>query len=182
MNIFFTSDFHLGHWNIVKYCNRPFKTLEEMDSTIIGKINERVDADDLLIYLGDFCMKSSSEASEAPKKAFEYYRNQINCKNIIFIKGNHDKNNSTKTPIESLVINHGGKRIYLTHDPKYAKDDFEFNFCGHSHGKNGTFIKLRKKSIIVDLSVENWNYYPVTISEIFQAYSNWLKLGKNERT
>lgn len=181
MNIYFASDFHLGHFNIIKYCERPFVTLEEMDSTIIRKINERVEETDWLIYLGDFCMKASSEASEAPKKAFDYYRSQINCKNIIFLRGNHDNNNSTKTPIESLVINHGGKRIYITHDPKYAKEDFEFNFCGHTHNK-WHFKKLGKKSTVVNLSVENWDYYPVTISEIFQAYSKWLKSGrKNEK-
>ena len=87
MNIWFWSDTHLGHWNIVKYCGRPFKTLEEMDTTIIKNFNDRVEEDDLVFFLGDFCMKTSSEASDAPKKAFEYYRNQLKCKNIIFIKG-----------------------------------------------------------------------------------------------
>lgn len=174
---YFTSDFHLGHFNIIKYCQRPFKTLEEMDSIIIKNINERIDEEDTLFFLGDFCMKRSSEASDAPQNAFEYYRNQIKCKNIIFIKGNHDKNNSTKTIIQSLIIEYGGSRIYLTHDPKYAKSEFGFNFCGHVHEK-WQFQKLGYKSTICNLSVEHWNYHPVTINEIFQAYSGWLKSGE----
>jgi calcineurin-like phosphoesterase family protein len=176
MQIWFCSDFHLGHWNIVKYCNRPFKSLEEMDSIIIKNFNDRVDENDVVFFLGDFCMKKSSEASEAPQNAFDYYRNQLKCKNIIFIKGNHDKNNSTKTIIESIVIEHGGSRIYMTHNPKFAKEDFKFNFCGHVHEK-WQFQKIGHKSIICNLSVENWDYRPVTINEINQAYSEWCKRG-----
>jgi calcineurin-like phosphoesterase family protein len=116
-------------------------------------------------------------------KGYSYYRPLINCKNIIFIQGNHDSNNGTKTINESIVINHGGHRIYMTHNPKFAKDDFRFNFCGHLHGQKGTFQRLGKKSIIVDLSVENWEYQPVDINDINQAFSAWQKSGKsNEKT
>lgn len=178
MNIFFWSDTHFGHERIKNYCGRPFSTLEEMDSTLIKNFNERVAEDDLVFFLGDFCLKQSTEASDAPKKAFEYYRNQLKCKNIIFIEGNHDGHNTVKTPIESIVIQHGGKRIYLTHDPKYSKPDFFFNFTGHTHGKYGKFRKIGKKGYIVDLSVEAWNYRPVDYNEIFGAFSYWLKNGK----
>jgi len=148
-----------------------------MDETIIRNINERVDENDTLFHLGDFCMTKSSEASEAPKKAFDYYRNQIKCKNIILCKGNHDSNNTNKTPIESLVINHGGKRIYLTHNPKFAKEGFFWNFCGHTHGNNGVFNKLDRESFIIDLSVDCWNFCPVEINEINQTFSQWYKNG-----
>jgi calcineurin-like phosphoesterase family protein len=126
---FFLSDTHFGHENIIKYCNRPFTNVKEMDETIIKNINDRVAETDTLFFLGDFCMKRSSEASSAPQNAFDYYRNQIKCKNIIFIRGNHDHNNGTKTIIQSLIIEHGGCRIFVTHDPKYAKEDFKLNFC-----------------------------------------------------
>lgn len=177
MNIFFTSDLHLGHFNIIRHTKRPFNSLKEMDSAIIRKFNERIQEDDLVFLIGDFCMKASSEAKEAPKKAFAYYRNQLKCKNIIFIRGNHDKNNSTKTPIESLVIKYGGGRIYLTHNPKYAKVDFPLNFCGHMHEK-WKFQKLARNSYIINLSVEQWNYYPVTFNEINQAFCMWKKSGE----
>lgn len=149
-----------------------------MDNTLIKNINERVDESDTLFFLGDFCMKKSSEASDSPQNAFDYYRNQIQCKNIIFIKGNHDNNNGTKTIIENMIIHFGGQKIFLTHDPKHVNASFKFNFTGHLHGKKGKFSKVGKNSIIVDLSVENWNYYPVSINEILQAYSNWLRSGK----
>jgi len=179
MNIWFCSDFHLGHENIIKYCKRPFKSLEEMDSTIIKNFNERVKEDDLVFFLGDFCFRyAPGESKTAPKKAFDHYRNQLICKNIIFISGNHDKRNGIKFPTESMVIKHGGKRIYLTHNPKFAKEEFTFNFSGHTHNKYGRFNKLGKNSCIVDLSVEGWNYQPVTINEIFGEHSKWQKTQK----
>jgi len=177
MNIFFCSDTHLGHWRICQYCNRPFKTLIEMDSTIIKNINERVNENDTLFHLGDFCFTKSSEASEAPKKAFDYYRNQIKCKNIIFIRGNHDSNNTNKTCIESSIIKHGGRRIFLVHNPEFCNVNCEINLVGHVHN-NWEIMRVRKGMSFTDcinIGTDVWGYYPVTWNEINQRYQKWLK-------
>ena len=103
MNIFFTSDFHFNHTNVIYYCQRPFTSLEEMNTTIIKNFNSRVKEDDLCFYLGDFIFKSGTNRGEGePEKAIKF-RQQLNCKNIVFIEGNHDKGgkNSLKTPIQN---------------------------------------------------------------------------------
>jgi calcineurin-like phosphoesterase family protein len=176
--IYFTSDNHFFHANIIKYCKRPFSTVEEMNEEMIKKWNEKVGPEDLVFHLGDFGLSKSSEAPNAPKDPLTLIRTRLNG-NIIFVAGNHDHNNRNKSIIESLIINHGGHRIYLTHDPKYYRKDFEWNFTGHCHGNNGTFHKI-DKSIIVDLSVDCWNFSPVDINEINQAYSEWRKRGCKE--
>lgn len=176
---YFTSDNHFFHTNIISYCNRPFSSMEEMNKEMIKRWNERVSPEDFIFHLGDFGLSKSSEAPDAPKNPLETIKKQLNG-NIIFLAGNHDGNNKNRSIIESLIIKHGGKRIYLTHDPKFYRKDFEWNFCGHQHGNEGTFRKIGK-SIIVDLSVECWNYYPVDINDISQAYSEWRRRGcKNE--
>lgn len=168
--IYFISDTHFGN---------PFRA--SVEKLIIANINSIVQEEDVLYHLGDFCIQKSSEAPTAPKKAFDYYRKQIKCKNLIILAGNHDSKyrNGVDSIIQSTVIRYGGKRILLTHNPDFAKEHFPFNFTGHYHGQYGKFRKLNKKSVIVDLSVDCWNFKPVTINEIFSAYAKWLKNEQN---
>jgi calcineurin-like phosphoesterase family protein len=56
INEFFIADTHLGHKNIIKYCNRPFRLVAHMDDTIIDNINEVVKSNDILYHLGDFAL------------------------------------------------------------------------------------------------------------------------------
>jgi calcineurin-like phosphoesterase family protein len=82
-NIWFTSDFHFGHFNIVRYCNRPFTTSQEMDEMMAHRLNECVKPNDVLYFLGDFCLGRVEQVTA--------YRKRITCKTIHFIEGNHDK-------------------------------------------------------------------------------------------
>ena len=60
--IYFTSDLHLNHARIIELANRPFGSVEEMNDTIIGNINDTVGADDTLWVLGDVCMGAACDA------------------------------------------------------------------------------------------------------------------------
>lgn len=53
MKVFFTGDLHLGHENVIKFDNRPFETVEEMDAELIRRWNNKVDKGDLVYVLGD---------------------------------------------------------------------------------------------------------------------------------
>jgi len=90
MNIYFTSDWHLSHANIIEYTNRPFKTSEEMNSIIIKNCNERVKKGDLVFFIGDFCFKSANNRGNGGKENPEFFINQLNTTNTVFISGNHD--------------------------------------------------------------------------------------------
>lgn len=172
MRYFFTSDFHLGHFNIIKYCNRPFQNLKEMDETIIARFNERVGPNDFCYYIGDFSFKNK----EDPKKA-EHYREQLKCKNIIFLKGNHDKRSSLYTPIHRLVIALGGHEINLTHNPEHADPSYGINFVGHIH-EHWKFKRIRKGWQLTDLvnvGCDVHNFFPKTFEEIMKEYYHWRK-------
>lgn len=64
MDTFFTSDLHLGHDNVIKYCNRPFKDGNHMNNSLIRNWNQRVKKDDLIYHLGDFCFKGGKEGGK----------------------------------------------------------------------------------------------------------------------
>lgn len=91
MRTYFSSDWHLGHTNVIKYDKRPFKTVEEMDHVILGNITSRLEKGDNLYYLGDFALTRSPNAMEGYMKALAYTE-----ANLFFIKGNHDKRDTIK--------------------------------------------------------------------------------------
>lgn len=154
MSVFFTSDTHFGHTNILKYCKRPGlneqelawlssgvdfqvrrESVEQMNEYLLEGINSLVGVNDTLYHVGDFCF--------APKydyfKAAERYRNQIKCKNVHLIWGNHD-NYSIRPLFQSchdlLTVNVEKQRIVLCH---YAMAVWEkshrgvWHLYGHSH-------------------------------------------------
>jgi calcineurin-like phosphoesterase family protein len=154
-----------------------------MDNNIINNINERVKEDDTLIIDGDFCFSKSSEAKDAPKKPFNYYRDQIKCKNVIIIEGNHDRRNSIKTCVQKLIIKQGGKDICIVHNPEHADFRYEINLVGHVHEK--WLVKRYKQgehfTDCINLGVDVWGFKPITINEILSIYSRWLK-EQNDKT
>ncbi len=79
--IWFTADFHLSHKNIIKYCNRPFKNVAEMDSILINNLKERVKTNDILYFLGDLTIKE--------KVAYEFFKIFKDIE-MHYIIGNHD--------------------------------------------------------------------------------------------
>lgn len=89
MAVYFTADTHLGHANIIRYCHRPFESVEAMDAALIDRINATVKADDWLYHLGDFSFRGGDPAA---------YRAKIRCRNMVLILGNHDPCFADGTP------------------------------------------------------------------------------------
>ena len=83
-NIYLTADLHFGHENIIKYCNRPFNDVHEMNNTLINNWNSIVNEDDLIFCLGDFSFREADR-----------YAKYLNGE-IILIRGNHDRSSNIK--------------------------------------------------------------------------------------
>lgn len=182
MNIFFTSDLHFGHKNIIRFDQRPFSTVEEMDKALIDNWNKKVKPGDLVYVLGDMFWTSDT-------KYVQNILNQLNGQ-VILIKGNHDKwthNLSNKKllakikDVDDIVVTlaDGNKRrCILSH---YYMPFYNSHYYGaihlHGHTHNSPESVLEKKiseylnnngypCSIYNVGCMHWNYEPVTLDEI----------------
>jgi calcineurin-like phosphoesterase family protein len=194
----FTSDLHLGHWNCNFFCNRGFKTLTEMNDSIIDNINSYVKENDKLYIIGDLIW--TTENYDILKR--------FNCKNIYLIRGNHCDSNYNKfynqgirIVCEEMVIKIGKIRVLLSHYPyKYrffkalysniknfiksgywpSKNRYKYNpidngnFLIHGHRHQGLIINGRQFNVAWDLHKR-----PINIQEIESFIQKFLKLNSN---
>ncbi len=178
---FFTADYHLGHENIIKYCNRPFKNVGEMNSLIMLNHNSRVKSEDTVYFLGDFCFRNSpgGKTGEGSIHKAEYYRKQLTG-SIVYVKGNHDRNNSLKTNIEKVIIRYGGRQICMVHNPIHVDYNYSLNFVGHVHN-HWKFKRLKHHDSytdVVNVGVDMWGFKPITYEEIMKEYTQWTKTSE----
>ena len=154
-----------------------------MNSTIIKNHNSRVASNDIVFMNGDFCFRNSAGGKKGEGETYkaEHYLKQLNGR-FVFIKGNHDRNNSLKTIIERLIISYGGKRVNIVHNPIHADSNYAINLVGHVHN-NWEFRKLNHKSDMINIGIDVWNFRPVTFEEIMKKYNTWKKAShiKNEQ-
>ena len=167
MQYWFTSDYHLGHTNIIKYCDRPFNNLEEMNATIIRNHNQRVKPDDIVFHIGDFCFKNTAggKDGEGIGVTAKEWESMLNGK-IIHVKGNHDKNNSTKTIVQGMLIKHCGHEAYLVHNPEHANLNYRINLTGHVH--QHWHVKRMPDNVLVNVGVDVNRFMPITFQEIMR--------------
>jgi len=154
-----------------------------MNTHIILNHNSRVKVEDTVFFLGDFCFRNSSggKAGEGSIHKADYYRKQLNGL-MVFVKGNHDRNNSLKTNIERVIIRYGGEQICLVHNPMHVDYSYTLNFCGHVHG-TWKFKRMRhyeQFTDVINVGVDVWGFKPVTFEEIMKEYRQWKKLEEKK--
>jgi calcineurin-like phosphoesterase family protein len=162
--IWFTSDLHFGHSNIIKYCERPFKDAEEMNKALIKNWNARVAADDTVYVLGDF-----SFMPPGPTKGI--LQGLKGKKHLV--AGNHDSNRvrgleEWESVQDYLEVGLHGKFFVMMHYPieswnKHLRGSVHLH--GHTHGsdRHGGMEPRRNR---FDVGIDAWNYQPVSIDEI----------------
>lgn len=158
--IFFVSDLHLDHARIIRYCNRPFNSKEEMNNTIVNNWNRTVGKNDIVYFLGDMsCGRGSRPA--------RYWLKKLNEK-IIFFKGSHDALRGIKF-CDRLILNYGSQRFLLVHDPKDVPDDWEgWVIHGHTHNNKPEYPLVNKKNKTINVSVELLDYKPIQLDDLLK--------------
>jgi len=158
---FITSDLHLDHTNIIKYCKRPFLNTEDMNKTLVDNWNNTISNKDIVYFLGDLAYGRGS-------KKTDYWLKQLNGK-IIFIKGNHDKSDKIKF-YETYILEYGGYKFFLSHEPEQVPKDWEgWAICGHHHNNNlKEYPFVDKKNNRINISTELTKFRPVDMDELIK--------------
>lgn len=162
--LWFTSDTHFGHRNILRHCpTRLFKSIEEMDEIFITNWNKLISPKDTVYVLGDFCLDS---------RKVNYYLSRLNGSQKFLIKGNHD----------DVKSDHQWTSIFDVYDLKISKTEYvwmshyahrvwprshygAYHFFGHSHGTLPRFGKS------CDVGVDAWNHCPINLEQAVQYLS-----------
>lgn len=174
MAIFYISDTHFGHKNILKYDNRPYFTVAEMDADLIKRWNNAVKPTDTVYHLGDFSWLKPAEESEILQ--------QLNGTKIL-IRGNHDYKPNAEwaevLPFAEIVDN--GRHVILSHFPIASYKNMThgyYHLYGHVHNsfEDGLFDAYRRawekhyekqmRSFNVGCMNPLMDYTPRTLDEI----------------
>ena len=189
-NIYFTADTHWNHKNIVRGVTawskenqlsiRNFDTLEEHNAELIKRFNSLVKCDDVLYHLGDW--------SFGGHENIQKFRNQLHCRNIQLIFGNHDQHiepidspyrgcfsscqyvKQVSLKIDSAKSGRMGKQgFFLSHYGHRVWNQLHhgvIHLYGHSHGS------LPGIGRSMDVGVDTNNLYPYYLDEILDKFKN----------
>lgn len=165
------SDTHFGHKNIIKYCNRPFKDLQEMHSKMIENWNNKVGPNDVVFHLGDFAFISD-------QKKLNDLVHSLNG-SIHLIPGNHDDDASMfkHTALNGKVVVHP----QLMEAKIQVEDEkLRFVFCHypmvvwnkshhgamHLYGHCHNTLPDNPNSLSIDVGVDCHNYEPIALDDV----------------
>lgn len=161
---FFIADLHLGHKNIIEYCNRPFNSIDDMNIALIDNWNKMVGDDDKVFMLGDFALSSNENIIRWGKA--------LRGKKVL-VRGNHDRAPDT------VYYEAGFQYVYqypvfwnqtflLSHAPITTNIGEVINIHGHIHN-NPIGDECQTDNSFLCVSAEMVNYKPIDFKQILAA-------------
>ena len=191
IRIFATADTHFNHIKIIKYCNRPFANIEEMNNEIIKRWNAVVSDNDIVIHCGDFAFIPQDD--HIINNITNIVAKLVGRKMII--KGNHDNKQVEYTKcgfykefFQELIL----KNCRFVHNPSFGHqwtpEENEpvrfhsflpndiFTFYGHVHAKDSQPIGEYFRNVCVDVN----NFTPLDITEMLseEDYNSIVEMMK----
>ena len=164
--IYYTSDQHFCHNNIIKLCNRHFNNILDMDFQLESLWNRKVRPEDTVYILGDLFFKQGN--IEDVKSIL----NHLHSKKIL-IKGNHDNflnqinwRDYFDKVCDYLKIKYNGRDVILCHYPIEEWDGFfrgSYHLYGHVHNNDNGLRKFKRR---YNVGVDVNDFEPKTLDEL----------------
>jgi len=159
---FFTADEHYFHSNIIRFCNRPFEDVEEMNKTQIDNSNSVVKEGDTVVHAGDFTLLKNR------KKIQQRLIDRLNGHHI-FLKGSHDYWLPMNKSIQIWEKMIEGHYLVVCHYSMHSWARSHYNswhLYAHSHRDLGLSGKRHC------ISVDNTNFFPLSFDQIKEIMTN----------
>ncbi len=169
--IYFTSDLHFHHENIISLCSRPFPNVQKMNERLIANWNKAVRPQDEVFILGDVTMKGAEAAYEC--------LSQLRGRKYLVL-GNHDKFVRSEAwrsfaftfewVKDYAEIAYQGERFVLCHYPFLEWNGMyrgAIDLHGHQHNPSAYNEAQKKQGIRrYDVGVDANGYRPISIEDI----------------
>lgn len=182
--LFFTSDTHFFHRNIIKYCKRPFANEWEMNEALIKNWNAVVPKDATVFHLGDVSLTGNP-------KALDEILHKLNGEKYLII-GNHESDALGKEYVrkhwkgiydvlEIFVpddeISYGKQHISMCHYPMItwnAAHRGSWSLFGHVHGGLSNKGDIQHKAASMDVGVDCHNFSPISYQQVKEQITQQL--------
>lgn len=167
-NLFFTADTHFGHANVIKFCARPFSSVEEMDEALIENWNAKVKERDTVYVVGDMFYRCENVAA--------ILRRLKGNKHLIL--GNHDHSWMGQVNLADyfvgvdriLDIMDGKNGYMLCHYPMLQWPHERRTYMIHGHIHNDVALDfwplIRARERMLNAGVDVNGYAPVSFEEL----------------
>ena len=178
--LYFCSDSHYNHFNITKYCQRPFDSRQQMNDTLIANWNSVVPEDGIVVHCGDFMLPHKNGDIEY-KKIWD----KLNFKTLILCRGNHDRiecgtyvyDDKTVIVVDIAMLEIDNIKIMACHYPMLAYPA-DYQVFGHIHTlNNGTCnsgvdsdVNYRLRNTQYDVGVDQNGYTPVSYNQLMDIF------------
>lgn len=174
---FFTADLHLGHHNIIGYCKRPFRDVEEMNAALVRRWNDAVGPDDEVVVLGDFALGRIAESLGLA--------GQLHGRKVL-LAGNHDRcwaghrrgaDRAVGQYLDAgfdevwqgtVTLEVAGTRVGACHFPYRGDSHDEDRYVSHRPVDDGGWLlhghvhdRWRVRDRMINVGVDVWDYAPV---------------------
>ncbi len=164
MTVFFTSDTHFNHKNIIRHCDRPFSSVDEMNETMIRNWNQDAGRQDTIYHIGDFAWRDADEIAR-----------RLNG-NIHMLWGNHDRGSKQardsfhRTYHGTLELKFGdGRFMVANHYPMLSWNRSfhgSWHVFGHVHSSPTKQLDIQMPNSY-DVGVDNNNFRLVSLDELY---------------
>lgn len=188
MTTWFTADLHLGHENIIRYCNRPFGGVDEMDDELVRRWTDAVADDDVVWVLGDVALGRIEHTLSVVAKLPGHKR---------LVAGNHDRcwaghgrraeaweDRYREAGFEEIHqrqvdLDVGGTAVVACHFPYHGDSQDRDRYVDHRPVDRGQWLlhghvheRWRQLERMINVGVDVWDYRPVneeTIAGLISA-------------